>query len=140
MEKQLNTKRASARPRRTPLVGRNRLALRDRDPNYQYRLVNANLDSDPDRVQMMLDLGYEIVPRQVVGQTGDKQVDQPSALGSAGQISVGQGTKAVWMRIPKEDYLEDQAMKQEENDRIEQRPSQSADYGKVSHEVRRTPD
>jgi hypothetical protein len=89
---------------------------------------------------MMLDLGYEIVPRQVVGQTGDKQVDQPSALGSAGQISVGQGTKAVWMRIPKEDYLEDQAMKQEENDRIEQRPSQSADYGKVSHEVRRTPD
>lgn len=140
MEKTLNTKRASARPRRAPLVGRNRLALREQDPNYHYRLVNANLESDPDRIQNLIEIGYEVVPQKVVGQTGDKQVDQPSALGSAGQISVGQGTKAVWMRIPREFFEEDQATKQTENDLNERRAEKSADYGSVRHEIKRTPD
>jgi hypothetical protein len=139
-DKQLNTKRLSERPRRSPLDGRNRLTVRDRDPDYFYRIVNANLDSDPDRVQNLVDQGYEIVNRDKAGQVGDKKVDNPSALGSAGQISVGQGTKAIVMRIRKEWYAEDQTEKQRQNDREEASAEQRADYGKVSVEVRRTPD
>jgi hypothetical protein len=129
MEKQLNTKRDSSRPRRTPLAGRNRLAVRDQDPNYVYRIVNTNLDSDPDRVQNLVDAGYEIVPSKKAGPVGDTKVDNPSALGSAGQISVGQGTKAIVMRIPREYYEEDQRLKEAELTEMETRPRSVADYG-----------
>jgi hypothetical protein len=131
MEKQLNTKTLVERPRRVPLAGQSRLRVRDQDPNYKYRIVNANLESDPDRVANLIEQGYEIVPKDVVGQVGDKRVDTPSALGSAGQISVGQGTKAVVMRIPKEYYDEDQAAKQAELDKVEQSAHKNADYGKL---------
>jgi len=132
MEKELKVARSSERPRRSPLAQRNRLSVRDRDPNYHYRLVNVNLDNDPDRVENLIEQGYEIVPAKRVGQTGDSKVDNPSPLGSAGQISVGQGTKAVWMRIPKEYFQEDQALKQAEVDATEQRSKkQGADYGSV---------
>jgi hypothetical protein len=131
MEKQLNTKTLVERPKRAPVVGRSRLAIRQRDPNYHYRIVNANLESDPDRVTNLEEIGYEVVPRGLVGDTGDKRVDNPSALGSAGQISVGQGTKAVVMRIPKEYYEQDQAAKQAEITAVEQSAAKSADYGKI---------
>ena len=131
MEKQLNTKTLVERPKRVPVVRRSRLSVRNQDPNYQYRIVNTNLDSDPNRIEDLQDIGYEIVPQSVVGSVGDKRVDNPSALGSAGLISVGQGTKAVVMRIPKEDYLADQAAKQAEIDTVEQSAHQGADYGKV---------
>lgn len=133
MEKELKVSRASARPRRSALGKRDRLALRDRDPGYQYRLVNINLENDPDRVQNLIEQGYEIVPAKKVGQTGDAKVDVPSVMGSAGEISVGQGTKAIWMRIPKEYYNEDQAVKQAEVDATESRANKSgADYGSVT--------
>lgn len=131
MEKQLNTKRLSNRPKRASLAQRSRLGVRDRDPNYHYRVVNANLESDPDRVQNLIDIGYEIVPSQKTGQVGDAKVDTPSALGSAGQISVGQGTKAIVMRIPREYFDEDQVDKQLENDSLERRAENNADYGSV---------
>lgn len=140
MEKQLNTKRLSERPRRTPLAGRSRLNVKDRDPNYVYRIVNCNDDRDPDRIADFVERGYEIVEQKKVGQVGDKRVDNPSALGSAGQISVGQGTKAIVMRIPRDYYLEDQAIKQSENDRSESEAEKRADYGKVTVDVKRTPD
>lgn len=138
MEKELKVSRSSERPRRTSVGQRNRLNLRDRDPNYQYRLVNANLEADPDRVQSMIDLGYEIVPGSKAGSAGDAKVDTPSAIGSAGLISVGQGTKGVWMRIRKDWFQEDQAAKQAEIDATEQRTQkQGADYGKVEVSVTR---
>lgn len=132
MEKELKVARSSERPRRSPLAQRNRLSLRDRDPNYRYRLVNTNLENDPDRVELLMEQGYEIVPSKKAGPTGDSKVDTPSPVGSAGQISVGQGTKAIWMRIPKEWYEEDQRLKQAEVDATEQRSKkQGADYGSV---------
>lgn len=137
MEKTLTTKRLSERPKRTPLSGRNRLYIKDRDPNYFYRIVNVNLESDPDRIQNLIDMGYEIVPREKIGTVGDSKVDNPSALGSAGQISVGRGTKAIVMRIPLEWYKEDQAAKQAENDVHESSAKNSADYGSVTFEVKR---
>jgi hypothetical protein len=129
MEKQLNTKRLSERPRRSPLSGKSRLDIKDRDPNYVYRIVNVNLESDPDRVQDLMERGYEIVSKDNAGQVGDKRVDNPSALGSAGQISVGKGTKAIVMRIPREWYDEDQKIKQQEVDATEARADKRADYG-----------
>lgn len=133
MEKELKVKSSSERPRRTTLGTRNRISLRDRDPNYQYRLVNCNLEGDPDRIERMTEAGYEIVPSKHAGRLGDAQVDSPSAVGSAGQLSVGRGDKAVWMRIRKDWYLEDQAVKQQEIDETEKRTNQQgADYGKVT--------
>ena len=132
MEKELKIKSSSERPRRTSVGERNRLTIRDRDPGYQYRLVNCNLESDPDRVERFEEMGYEIVPSKVVGRTGDAKVDNPSAVGAAGQISVGRGDKAIWMRIRKDWYQEDQAEKQREIDALEQRTKkQGADYGSV---------
>lgn len=132
MERELKKTSSSERPRRTPLGQRNRLSVKDRDPNYHYRIVNVNLENDPDRVERFQEAGYEIVPKNKAGQLGDPKVDTPSAVGSAGLISVGQGTKAVEMRIPKDYYNEDQAAKQVEIDAVEQRSQKSgADYGKV---------
>jgi len=138
MEKELKVKRSSERPRRTSIGERHRLTIRDRDAGYQYRLVNCNLESDPDRVERLQEIGYEIVPGKVVGRTGDAKVDNPSAVGSAGQISVGRGDKAVWMRIPKDWYIADQAEKQREIDDLENRTKkQGADYGSVETSVTR---
>jgi hypothetical protein len=131
MEKQLTTKGPSGRKRRSPLEGRNRLRIKDQDPNYHYRIVNANLESDPDRVELLQEIGYEIVPSGKAGPVGDKAVDVPKPVGSAGQISVGQGTKAVVMRIPKDYFAEDQAAKQAEIDRVESRGKDRADYGSL---------
>jgi hypothetical protein len=132
MEKQLNTKTLVERPKRVPVTGRSRLNVRNKEPGYSYRIVNVNLESDPNRVQDLIDRGYEIVPASKAGPVGDSKVDNPSALGSAGQISVGQGTKAVVMRIRKDWYDEDQAAKQAEVDATEQRAKSSgADYGDV---------
>lgn len=132
MEKELKVNRSSERPTRVPVGQRNRINVRNRDPNYHYRLVNVNLESDPDRVQRFLDGGYEIVEKDKAGPIGDSKVDNPSALGSAGLVSVGQGTKAILMRIRKEWYKEDQDAKQAEITQNEQRLQKSgADYGKV---------
>lgn len=138
MEKELKVTRSSERPRRVPVGQRNKISVQNRDPNYHYRLVSVNLEADPDRVQGFLDAGYEIVPGDKAGPIGDKQVDKPSAVGSAGLISVGQGTKQVLMRQHKDNYIEDQAAKQAQIDATEQRSQKSgADYGKVEVSVTR---
>lgn len=139
MEKELTNKRLSERPKRIPVQGRSRLTVRNQDPNYHYRIVNVNLESDPDRVERFKEAGYEVVERKVYGDTGDAKVGNPSPLGSAGLISVGQGTKAVVMRIPKEFYKEDQEAKLAELDRIEAEVGKRADYGKIERETKPTP-
>jgi hypothetical protein len=140
MEKQLTNKGPSGRKRRSPLEGRSKLKVKDTDPNYHYRIVNCNLESDPDRVADLQEIGYEIVPQKATGRVGDKQVDTPSAVGSAGEISVGRGTKAVVMRIPKEYFQEDQAAKRALDLERESGAKKSADYGSVDVSVKRTPD
>lgn len=112
MARELKSRPPEGRPVRTPITKRNRLTVKNTDPNYHYRIVN----SVDDRVEQFLEQGYEIDPQS---QVGDKQVDVPSPLGSAKQISVGGGTRAVVMRIPKEYFKEDQAAKQAEVDALE---------------------
>lgn len=119
---------ASARPRRSPLSGRNRLEIKNKEPGYRYRIVN---DVD-DRVELLQERGYEIDSNARVGAVGSKRVDNPTAPGSASYISVGQGTKAVVMRIREEYAREDDAVKAQVVDDTEQtlkRPK--ADYGSI---------
>lgn len=99
------------RVRRTPIGTRNKLSVRDQDPNFHYRVVNV-VDG---RVELLQEQGYEIVSTQV----GDTRVDNPSGLGSASQIPVGNGIKAVVMRQRKDWYQEDQKSKQTQIDELE---------------------
>lgn len=117
-----STTEASARPRRTPLSRRNRLSVQNKEPGFTYRIVN---DVD-DRVSQMQEQGYELCEKAQVGAIGDKRVDNTASIGSIAHFSVGQGTKAVVMRIRDEWYKEDQAVKQQEVDAIEAAMKQEA--------------
>lgn len=116
------TQAQERRVRRTPLGRRNKLTVENRDPNYHYRIVN---DVDG-RVQDMMELDYEIVTD---AQVGDKRVDTPSALGSAKQISVGGGIKAVVMRKRRDWHEQDQAEKQRQIDELEASMNEAAKRG-----------
>jgi hypothetical protein len=110
-----------ARPRRQSIGKRNRLSVKDQDPNYVYRIVNV-VD---DRVEQFIEQGYEIAPAAV----GDKRVDNGTPLGSQKQISVGNETKAIVMRQRKDYYAEDQAAKQASIDALEATMNQTAKKG-----------
>jgi hypothetical protein len=126
--RELSTKSPSGRPRRTPLGVRNKLSIKDKDPNYQYRIVN---DTD-DRIEGLKEQGYEVVEGAKVG---DKRVENSTGLGSSPAFSVGQGTKAVVMRIKREWYEEDQAAKiaqvKKLEDTMRQDAKRASDYGSI---------
>jgi hypothetical protein len=111
------------RVRRTPLNVRNRLSIANRDPNKHYRIVNVK----DDRIEQFKEQGYEI---EHGVQVGDRRADAPSVLGSASEISVGQGVRAVLMSIPKEYFEEDQAAKQGQIDELEGSMKSDAARGK----------
>lgn len=129
MSRELTPKSPSGRVKRTPIGTKNRLTVRDKDPNYVYRIVNA----DPDRLHAFKEAGYEAVN---AGSLSDNRVDVPSGMGSVPEFAVGQGTKAVVMRIKREWYEEDQAQKQADIDALEattkQEARQKADYGSIT--------
>jgi len=122
MARTTSTAEASARPRRTPLTRRNRLSVQNKEPGFVYRIVN---DID-DRVSQMQESGYELCEKAQIGAIGDKRVDNTASIGSIAHFSVGQGTKAVVMRIRDEWYKEDQTVKQQEVDAIEAAMKQEA--------------
>jgi len=118
-------------PQRASVNGvRNRLTIKNQDPNYVYRVVN---DID-DRVERLLDVGYEVDVKTTVG---DKRAGAPSsAPGTPVKVSLGQGDKGVVMRIKKDLYEERKLDKEasiRETEEALQNPSQNgADYGKVN--------
>lgn len=120
---------ASARIRRQPLTIRNRISVKNRDPEFAYRVV-TDLDN---RVEELIERGYEIVPQDKVIRGGDKRVDEASALGSNSSISLGRGDRGVVMRIKKEWHAEDQAAKALRADELERTMKsdgkQASDYG-----------
>lgn len=133
-EKEAIAKAPRGRTRRTAIEQRNVLTVAGKDPNYVYRIVN---DSG-DRINEFLDAGYELVDEDSV-KVGDKRVNKASAEGTKSQISVGQGQKAFVMRIRKEWYDEDQAIKQQRVDQLEATIKEKAldgTYGKL--EISRT--
>lgn len=96
-----------ARPKRTPINGRNILSVSNKEDGYEYRFVN----DVGDRVEIFKERGWELVDAKDV-RIGDRRVEGGSALGSKAQASVDkQGTKAFLMLIPKDWYEEDQADK-----------------------------
>lgn len=109
------------RVQRTPVNGRNVLTVAGKDPDKVYRFVN----DIGDRVEAFKEAGYEPVPASAV-RIGDKRVGAASAEGSVAQASVGGGTKAVLMAIPKEWYEEDQQAKQAHVTELEQTMKQQA--------------
>ena len=119
-------------PQRASINGtRNRLALRGQDPKYVYRIVN---DID-DRVQSLMEAGYEIVTDNKL-QVGDKRAGQAtSSPGTPQTVSLGMGDKGVVMRIPRELFEERQAEKHrevKERESMLKNPSMNgADYGNV---------
>ena len=137
MSRQANST-APVRPTRVPLAGRNRLNVKDKEPGYVYRYVNANLADDPDRVERMKEAGYEIVPRAEAKVLGDNRVDNSTSIGSGASISVGGGTRAILMRQREDWYKEDQRAKQSEVDAIEQtmKRDSKSDYGKLNPNAR----
>jgi hypothetical protein len=127
MNKATNSTVASARPHRVPVSSRNRIAVRNKEDGYDYRIVN----DVEDRITRFQEGGWEIVPADKAGPIGDKRVDNPTAPGSSSHISVGQGTKAVLMRIKSQYYKEDQAAKQAAIDELEGTMKSAGDYGDI---------
>jgi len=114
-EKEPIAKAPERRVRRLPVGQRQPLNVIGKDPNYVYRFVN---DTGA-RVAQFLDAGYEIEEASTV-RIGDKRINTPTAEGTKAVAHVGLGDKAFLMKIPKEWYEEDQALKQAEVARSEE--------------------
>ncbi len=124
--------KTTERTKRTPITGqRSILGVKGKDPNFHYRIVNDT----GDRISQFEEQGYELVTDTSV-KIGDRRVANPTAEGSAVQVSVGGGQKAFLMRIKKEWYEEDQQTKQnivnETEAAMKKETAQNADYGKLS--------
>jgi hypothetical protein len=114
---------------RTRVGQRNILTVKNKDPNYEYRIVN----DIGDRIAMFEEAGYELVDAADV-QVGDKRVSKATPEGSKAQVAVGGGNKGYVMRIRKEWYDEDQKAKQAHLDEVENTMKQEAlngTYGKL---------
>lgn len=104
------TKKAE-RPKRVPLYDqRNILAIKGKDPKYEYRLVN---DSDG-RIARFKLAGWEHVTHDL--QVGDVQVEISECKGGVATVNVRGGIVAYIMRIKKEFYEADQSAKQQDLD------------------------
>ena len=123
-----NTK-TTTRPQRTPLANRSVLAVKGKEPGFEYRIVN----DVGDRVEMFKSMGYEVVADDSV-QIGERRIANPSREGSPVQVSVGGGTKAFLMRQKAEWYKEDQATKEaqlKDQEQAMHTEAQSGMYGKL---------
>lgn len=132
-EKTVN-KAPSGRPNRKPVGMRNRLTVYDKDPNYNYRWVNAQMDGGS-RIPIMEEAGYEKVKKSSVrSETG--RIDA-TALGAYETTPGGNGDTLVLMRTRKEWYEEDQAEKQKRVDELDsaQKRIPEGFYGKISDKL-----
>jgi hypothetical protein len=132
--KEAIAKAPSGRPQRVPVGTRNILKVQGKDPAYEYRFIN---DSG-DRVAEFLDAGYQIESADAV-RVGDKRTGTATPEGSKAQYSVGQGQKALLVKIKKEWYDEDQAKKQERvaaQERATKDKALDGTYGKLELNAR----
>lgn len=129
----------SSRKERIPLgVARARLAVADKDPNYEYRWVKGS----PDRLSAAENGGYEFVDQ--AGKVGENAKDGNTDMGSRVSQVVGHNTdgsprRDYLMRIKKEFYQEDQAVKQAELDKVDA-AIKRGDAHKHGDDKRYTPD
>lgn len=123
-EKETISKSPSGRVKRAPIGRRNVLTVSDKDPNFVYRIVN----DVGDNVARLQEQGYTFAPDSK-HTVGDKRVNAISSEGSLKQVSVGQGVKAFVMRIPRDEYMDQQKQKQEYVDQLEDATKQTALHG-----------
>jgi hypothetical protein len=71
---------------------------------FKYRVFNDNWSREPDRIQRAADAGYEVVRN----------------VNARGSNEDGSPIEGVLMRIPKELYDQDQALKSKEIDKVDQ--------------------
>lgn len=105
--------------KRIPLRERNILTIEDKykREDFEYRWVNDT----PGRIQMFQEAGWEPVrdDEQVI-EIGDDSVGRESRKGSTVRKTVNENLETVLMKIPKDIYDEEQAVKQREVDKSEQ--------------------
>lgn len=119
-------KRKPIKGSRVSYKDRHKLNVEGRDPNFRYRWVNTDDRKYAGRVEKMMARGYTLAndDESLVDSNGI----QAGQIGSQIGTPVGNGTRAVLMKIPIEHYEEDLAAKQAEVDRTEE--------GMVSEELR----
>ena len=81
-EKTVN-KAPSGRPNRKPVGFRNRLAVFDKDPNFEYRWVSSRMNNGS-RIQECLDAGYEFVQKSAQRSTTGRIEAGPKGLPNLG--------------------------------------------------------
>ena len=115
------------RPVRGSAGRRDILTVEGKDSDYVYRIVNDT----PGRVAEMKERGYELATGE---ESFSSSLDDSTSAGSVKSKHVGGGTNAVLMRIPKDWYDEDQKMKMDHVDKLEQKTKSNdikGGYGKV---------
>lgn len=119
------------RPTRTSINGRRDiLTVEGKNDDYVYRIVN----DVPGRVASMKERGYELCDGE---EKFSSTLDDSDTVGSVKSKHVGDGMKAVLMRIPKDWHEEDQTAKQEYVNRMEKKTTTNdikGGYGKVTIE------
>jgi hypothetical protein len=100
------TRETADRKERIPFGAPQQKLTAPDDDRYQYRYFNDGWAREPGRIQRALDAGYEVVEGK-----------EPVAVGTNDD---GSPIKGILMKIPKEIYEEDQALKQKEVDRVDQ--------------------
>lgn len=119
-------KRGPGRPPKRKEIGSNRVSYKDRnklkvkdlDPNFNYRIVNHDDNRYAGRIEQLKERGYTVVNSDE--SLGDEHGVSASQIGSVVGKPVGHGTRGVLMKIPKEFYEEDKAQKAAEVDRTEE--------------------
>lgn len=107
-----NTPSAKRKPRK-PLHQQKRIFFRDSEEGYYYRIVNDK----PSRITSFLEAGYEIVEGE--NQDPLKGTCSSNQMGSTAAFDVGDGMTAYRMRIPRELFEEDNAVRIEESKKID---------------------
>jgi len=126
------------RPKRIPVSEANRdkmtVAGLDND-NFVYRWVN---DSEGRLATFVA--GYWEFVDQTGQPIGDGGIEQSAGVGSKFSKGVGQGVTAYLMRIPRDIWLEDQQLKENDVKQIEaemkRTAKQAGDYGRVEVTVK----
>jgi hypothetical protein len=92
---------------RSPIDGRrNILTVKGLAPG----MVGRWVDNTPERVEELLDRGYEVVRENV--EVGDMAIESGAKMGSVVTKRTGGGKESILMQIPEEWYNADQKEKQ----------------------------
>jgi hypothetical protein len=106
------TRKIQKKRKRVPLHKQNRIGIR-KEPGYHYHLGN----DEGDRIDNMREAGYDFVESEA--REGKKDASDEKQFGRHACQNVGNGVKGYYMRIPQEEWEEDQQDRQLEVDRIE---------------------